>query len=80
MHRLQRVASCFARCGLLAVIALGGNWIAATQTTNHPDPGRGGSVWVANKGNKNVTRILGVGASAAPLSTAAANKTTGAKP
>jgi hypothetical protein len=40
----------------------------------------GGSVWIANKGNNSVTRILGVGASAAPLSTAAANKTTGAKP
>jgi hypothetical protein len=39
-----------------------------------------GSVWIANKGNNSVTRILGAAAPAAPLSTAAANKTTGAKP
>jgi hypothetical protein len=40
----------------------------------------GGSAWIANKGNNSVTRILGAAAPAAPLSTAAANKTTGAKP
>jgi hypothetical protein len=40
----------------------------------------GGSVWIANTGNSSVTRILGAAAPAAPLSTAAANKTTGAKP
>jgi hypothetical protein len=40
----------------------------------------GGSVWIANKGNNSVTRILGAAAPAAPLATAAANKTTGAKP
>ena len=40
----------------------------------------GGSVWIANQGNNSVTRILGAAAPAAPLSTAAANKTTGAKP
>jgi len=40
----------------------------------------GGSVWVTNKGNNSVTRILGAAAPAAPLSTAAKNNTTGAKP
>ncbi|HEX4039550.1 MAG TPA: Ig-like domain repeat protein [Acidobacteriaceae bacterium] len=40
----------------------------------------GGSVWIANKGNSTLTRVLGAAAPAAPLSTAAANKTTGAKP
>jgi hypothetical protein len=40
----------------------------------------GGSVWIANAGNNSVTRILGAAAPAAPLATAAANKTTGAKP
>jgi hypothetical protein len=40
----------------------------------------GGSVWIANEGNSSVTRILGAAAPAAPLATAAANKTTGAKP
>jgi hypothetical protein len=40
----------------------------------------GGSVWIANEGNNSVTRILGAAAPAAPLATAAANKTTGAKP
>ena len=40
----------------------------------------GGSVWIANKGNNSVTRILGGAAPAAPLATAAANGTTGAKP
>jgi hypothetical protein len=40
----------------------------------------GGSVWIANSGNNSVTRILGAAAPAAPLATAAANKTTGAKP
>jgi hypothetical protein len=40
----------------------------------------GGSVWIANTGNNSVTRILGAAAPAAPLSTAAANNTTGAKP
>jgi hypothetical protein len=40
----------------------------------------GGSVWIANKGNNSVTRILGAAAPSAPLATAAANKTTGAKP
>jgi hypothetical protein len=40
----------------------------------------GGSVWIANKGNNSVTRILGAAAPAAPLATAAANNTTGAKP
>jgi len=39
-----------------------------------------GSVWITNKGSNSVTRILGGAAPAAPLSTAAANKTTGAKP
>lgn len=39
-----------------------------------------GSVWIANKGNNSVTRILGAAAPAAPLATAAANKTTGARP
>ena len=39
-----------------------------------------GSVWITNKSNNSVTRILGAAAPAAPLSTAAANKTTGAKP
>ena len=40
----------------------------------------GGSVWVSNQGNNSVTRILGAAAPAAPLSTAAANNTTGARP
>jgi hypothetical protein len=40
----------------------------------------GGSVWIANQGGSSVTRILGAAAPAAPLATAAANKTTGAKP
>jgi Astacin (Peptidase family M12A)/Divergent InlB B-repeat domain len=40
----------------------------------------GGSVWIANEGNNSVTRLLGAAAPAAPLATAAANKTTGAKP
>jgi hypothetical protein len=40
----------------------------------------GGSVWIANKGNNSVTRFLGAAAPAAPLVTAAANKTTGARP
>jgi hypothetical protein len=40
----------------------------------------GGSVWIANQGNNSVTRFLGAAAPAAPLATAAANKTTGAKP
>jgi Astacin (Peptidase family M12A)/Divergent InlB B-repeat domain len=40
----------------------------------------GGSVWIANEGNNSVTRILGAAAPAAPLATAAANNTTGAKP
>src|SRR5215469_574709 len=40
----------------------------------------GGSVWVSNQGNNSVTRILGAAAPAAPLSTAAANNTTGSKP
>jgi len=39
-----------------------------------------GSVWIANTGNNSVTRILGAAAPAAPLATAAANKTTGEKP
>jgi len=39
-----------------------------------------GSVWITNKGNNSVTRILGAAAPAAPLATAAANKTTGEKP
>lgn len=39
-----------------------------------------GSVWVVNQSNNSVTRILGVAAPVAPLSTAAANNTTGAKP
>jgi streptogramin lyase len=42
------------------------------------DPG--GSVWIANTGNSTVTRILGAAGPAAPLATAAANDTTGAKP
>jgi hypothetical protein len=41
---------------------------------------QGGSVWIANKGTSTVTRILGAAAPAAPLSTAAKNNTTGAKP
>ena len=40
----------------------------------------GGSVWIANKGNSTVTRILGAAAPAAPLSTAAQNNKTGARP
>ncbi len=40
----------------------------------------GGSVWIANRGNNSLTRIIGVAAPVAPLSTAAANHTTGAKP
>ena len=40
----------------------------------------GGSVWIANQGNNSVTRLLGLAAPAAPLSTAAKNNTTGAKP
>jgi hypothetical protein len=40
----------------------------------------GGSVWIANKGSNSVTRILGAAVPATPLSTAAANKTTGTKP
>jgi hypothetical protein len=40
----------------------------------------GGSVWVANTGNSSVTRFLGVAAPVAPLATAAANNTTGARP
>jgi hypothetical protein len=39
-----------------------------------------GSVWIANTGNNSVTRILGAAAPVAPLSTATANNTTGAKP
>ena len=39
-----------------------------------------GSVWITNKGSNSVTRILGAAAPAAPLSTAAANQTTGEKP
>jgi hypothetical protein len=40
----------------------------------------GGSVWIANKVGNSVTRILGAAAPADPLSTAAANKTTGSRP
>jgi len=40
----------------------------------------GGSVWVSNQGNNSVTRFLGAGVPVAPLSTAAANNTTGSKP
>jgi hypothetical protein len=40
----------------------------------------GGSVWIANTGNNSVTRILGAAAPVAPLSTATANNSTGAKP
>ena len=40
----------------------------------------GGSVWIANTGNSSVTRILGAAAPVAPLATAAAGGTTGAKP
>jgi hypothetical protein len=40
----------------------------------------GGSVWIANKGASTLTRILGAAAPAAPLSTAAKNNTTGARP
>jgi len=40
----------------------------------------GGSVWITNKGNSSLTRILGVAAPTAPLATAAANNTTGARP
>jgi hypothetical protein len=39
-----------------------------------------GSVWITNEGSNSVTRILGAAAPAAPLATAAANKTTGEKP
>lgn len=40
----------------------------------------GGSIWIANEGNSTITRILGAAAPAAPLSTAAKNNTTGARP
>ncbi len=40
----------------------------------------GGSVWVVNNGNNSVTRILGAAAPVAPLSTAAENGATGARP
>jgi len=40
----------------------------------------GGSVWIADKGNNSVTRLLGAAAPAAPISTATASQTTGAKP
>lgn len=40
----------------------------------------GGSVWITNKSSNTLTRILGAAAPAAPLSTAAANNTTGARP
>lgn len=40
----------------------------------------GGSVWVANQGNNSITRFLGAADPVAPLSTAAKNNTTGAKP
>jgi hypothetical protein len=39
-----------------------------------------GSVWITNEGNNSVTRFLGVAAPVAPLATAVANSTTGAKP
>jgi hypothetical protein len=39
-----------------------------------------GSVWVANTGNSSLTRILGGAAPVAPLATAAANGTSGARP
>ncbi len=39
-----------------------------------------GNVWVANTSDNSVTEILGVAAPVAPLSTAAANGTTGARP
>jgi hypothetical protein len=39
-----------------------------------------GSVWVANTGNSSVTRFLGAAAPVAPLATAAAGGTTGARP
>ncbi|MGA8529011.1 MAG: Ig-like domain repeat protein [Acidobacteriaceae bacterium] len=39
-----------------------------------------GSVWIPNKLGNSVTRILGAAAPAAPLSTAAKNNTTGARP
>ena len=41
------------------------------------DPG--GDVWIANMGNRIITRILGAAAPAAPLSTAAKNNPTGAR-
>jgi hypothetical protein len=40
----------------------------------------GGSVWIANTGNSSLTRILGGAAPVAPLATAAANGTSGARP
>jgi hypothetical protein len=40
----------------------------------------GGSVWVANTGNSTLTRFLGAATPVAPLATAAANNTTGARP
>ena len=40
----------------------------------------GGSVWITNSGNSTLTRVLGAAAPVAPLATAAANKTTGARP
>jgi hypothetical protein len=40
----------------------------------------GGSVWITNKGNNSVTRLLGAAAPAAPIATAVANNTTGAEP
>jgi hypothetical protein len=39
-----------------------------------------GSVWIANEGNSSVTRILGAAAPVAPIATAVASGTTGAKP
>ena len=39
-----------------------------------------GSVWIANHGNNSMTRILGAAAPVAPIATAVANNTTGAKP
>jgi hypothetical protein len=39
-----------------------------------------GTVWIANAGNNSVTRLLGGAAPVAPITTAAANNTTGSKP
>jgi hypothetical protein len=39
-----------------------------------------GNVWIANSGTGGVTELIGGAAPVAPLATAVANKTTGARP